>query len=133
VCGAVFFLENDAIGGNAAEDQAMRTTRLLAISALAAGLAIAPAYGGSAGSEKDTGDRPLSEELDEVFRGLMEKMKPALDELLETLDVLENIDSIEHYERPEIMPNGDIIIRRREDAPPLLLEDGEDAEPGVRT
>jgi hypothetical protein len=113
----------------------MRTARVLAISILAAGLAVAPAYGGSA----DTDDRPLSERLDDVFRGLMEQMKPALDELLETLEVLENIDNIEHYQRPEILPNGDIIIRRREDAPPLPRplprDDGEEPapEPGVRT
>ena len=109
----------------------MRTARVLVISILAAGLAIAPAYGGSAGTEAGTEDRPLSEQLDEVFRSLMEQMKPALDELLETLEVLEGIDSIEHYQRPEILPNGDIIIRRREDAPPLPQDDGE--EPGVRT
>ena len=113
----------------------MRTARILAISILAAGLAIAPAYGGSAGTEAGPEDRPLSEQLDEVFRNLMERMKPALDELLETLEVLEGIDSIEHYQRPEILPNGDIIIRRREDAPPLPHDDGEDPgeEPGVRT
>ncbi len=113
----------------------MRTARVLAVSILAAGLAIAPAYGGSAGTEAGTEDRPLSEQLDQVFRNLMEQMKPALDELLETFEVLEGIDSIEHYERPEILPNGDIIIRRREDAPPLPRtlphDDGE--EPGVRT
>ena len=113
----------------------MRMTNLLAISTLVAGLTIAPAYGGSTGTEDDTRDIPLSEELDKAFRGLMEKMKPALDELLDTLEVLENIDSIENYERPEILPNGDIIIRRREDAPPLPLEDSDNpgSEPGVRT
>jgi hypothetical protein len=113
----------------------MRTARLLAISTLVSVLALAPAYGGSG----DTDDRPLSEQLDEAFRELMEQMKPALDDLLETLEVLEGIDSIEHYQRPEILPNGDIIIRRREDAPPLphpLPHDdgGEPGEkPGVRT
>ncbi len=70
----------------------MRTSRVFAISILTAGLAIAPAYGGSAGTGTNTGagteDRPLSERLDEVFRDLMEQMKPALDELLETLEVL---------------------------------------------
>ena len=113
----------------------MRMTHLLAISTLVAGLGIAPAYGGPKDSGDDTGDRPLYEELDRAFRGLMEKMKPALDELLDTLEVLEDIDSIEHYERPEILPNGDIIIRRREDAPPLLHDGREDSEsePGVRT
>ncbi len=110
----------------------MRTARVLAVSILAAGLAIAPAHGGSE-------DRPLSEQLDEAFRGLIEQMKPALDEFLETLEVLEGIDSIEHYQRPEILPNGDIIIRRREDAPPLPRDDGEEpgeepaGESGVRT
>ncbi len=113
----------------------MRTAPVLAVSILAAGLAIAPAYGGPADTEAGTEDRPLSEKLDEVFRDLMEQMKPALDELLETLEVLEGIDSIEHYERPEILPNGDIIIRRREDAPPVpQQDDGEPGtEPGVRT
>lgn len=113
----------------------MRTTRFLAIFTLAASLAVAPAYGGSDDLGEGTEERPLSEELNEAFRGLMEKMKPALDELQDTLEVLENIDSIEHYERPEIMPNGDIIIRRREDAPPMPQNDGENPEtkPGVRT
>ncbi len=117
----------------------MRAARILAISILAGGLAIAPAYGGSADSGAGTDDRPLSERLDEVFRGLMEQMKPALDEFLETLEVLEGIDSIEHYQRPEILPNGDIIIRRREDAPPLPRDDGGEpgeepaGESGVRT
>ena len=113
----------------------MRTARVLAISVVAAGLAIAPAFGGPADTGADTKDRPLSEQLDEAFRSLMEQMKPALDELLETFEVLEEIDSIKHYENPEILPNGDIIIRRREDAPPLLRDDGkeQDKTPGVRT
>ena len=113
----------------------MRSARVLAVSILAAGLAIAPAYGGSSGSGANAGDRPLSEQLDEAFRGLMEQMKPALDEFLETLKVLEGIDSIEYYERPEILPNGDVIIRRREDAPPLQRDDSKepDEKPGVRT
>ncbi len=121
----------------------MRTARVLAISILAAGLTIAPAYGGPAGAGAGPEDRPLSERLDEVFRDLMEQMKPVLDELLETLEVLEGIDSIEHYQRPEMLPNGDIIMRRREDAPPLppplppaLPRDGAEepaAEPGLRT
>ena len=83
----------------------------------------------------DAEERPLSKELDQIFRDMIEQMKPALDELLDTLEVLEGIDSIEHYERPEILPNGDIIIRRRDDAPPLPENDGEEPEtgPGVRT
>jgi len=106
----------------------MRTARFLAITILAGGLAVMPAYGGSA----EPGDRPLSERLDEIFRDLMEQMKPALDELLETLKVLEGIDDFEYYQRPEILPNGDIIIRRREDAPPYQhpLPDDDGGQPG---
>lgn len=107
----------------------MRLARLLAVIGLAAGLAISSAEANSQGTE----ERPLSEELDQVFRDMVEQMKPALDELLETLKVLENIDSIEHYERPEILPNGDIIIRRREGAPQLPTDDGGETVPGVRT
>jgi hypothetical protein len=113
----------------------MRTARILAISAVAAGLAIAPAFGGSGDTGGGAEDRPLSEQLDDVFRSLMEQMKPALDELLDALEVLEGIDSIKNYENPEILPNGDIIIRRREDAPPIPppLPHDESKEPGVRT
>jgi len=109
----------------------MRMARAVAITTLAFGLAITPIQAMS----QDTEERQLSEELDQLFRDLVEQLKPALDELLETVEVLENIDSIEYYERPEILPNGDIIIRRRDDAPPLPADDSEESEtgPGVRT
>ena len=105
----------------------MRMTRIVAISTVAALLAITPAL---AGSE----DRRLSDELEEAFRNLMDEMRPALDELMDTLEIIESIDSLENYERPEILPNGDIIIRRREEAPPYLdgEDDGDDG-PGIRT
>lgn len=70
------------------------------------------------------------------FRGLMDDMAPALDELrdlaeemgpqmqlfLEEMgprfgELLSQIDDLTHYEAPEILPNGDIIIRRKPDAP----------------
>jgi hypothetical protein len=109
----------------------MRMARLLAISTLVAGLGIVPCHAGS----QEPGERPLSEELDRIFRGMIESVRPALDQILETLEVLEDIDGIEHYERPEILPNGDIIIRRRDDAPPLPDSDAEepDSGPGIRT
>jgi hypothetical protein len=112
----------------------MRVTKVFAISILAVVLAMASARAGS----EDPGDRSLYETLDDALQGLMERMSPAFEELLETFKVLEEIDSIEHYERPEILPNGDIIMRRREDAPPLLREDDDDADtspevhPGVK-
>jgi len=113
----------------------MRAARILAIPVVAAGLAIAPAFAGSGDTGPGPEDSPLSEQLDEVFRNLMDQMKPALDELLETLEVLEGIDNIQHYQSPEILPNGDIIIRRREDAPaiPNPLPHDQSKQPGVRT
>lgn len=45
--------------------------------------------------------------------GALAAMKPAIDQLL-TL-----VDDITHYEAPELLENGDIIIRRKPDAPAL--------------
>ncbi len=55
----------------------------------------------------------FSKEAEEAFRNLLESLKPGLEELLG------RIDELTYYEAPEILPNGDIIIRRKKDAPPL--------------
>jgi hypothetical protein len=78
-----------------------------------------------------------------MFRGILEEMRPALDDLgamagdmRERLDpalemmaremgpallaLIGTIDSIRYYEAPVILDNGDIIIRRRPDAPPWV-------------
>jgi len=64
-----------------------------------------------------------------LLRGLMNEMEPALDEMGEAMtqlgedigpavsQMLALIDDIRNYEAPEVLPNGDIIIRRSEDAP----------------
>ena len=63
-----------------------------------------------------------------ILDGLMEDMRPMLDEVRpfleeEVVPLLERmgdlVDDLSHYELPERLPNGDIIIRRSEDAPPL--------------
>lgn len=59
----------------------------------------------------------LPERLDRALREMMEDMKPALDEALDYMRSFGAIDDPRHYEVPEILPNGDIIIRRRDDAP----------------
>ena len=64
--------------------------------------------------------RELKEDLGEAFRQLFEEMQPHLEEALEMLEGFEGLNAIDdprHYRMPEILPNGDIIIRRREDAP----------------
>lgn len=53
----------------------------------------------------------LADELEPTLEMLSTEMGPALMELFKTLD------SVRHYEAPEVLPNGDIIIRRSPDAP----------------
>lgn len=54
----------------------------------------------------------MAREIEPALRALSDEMGPALAELLS------RIDNIRHYEAPEILDNGDILIRRRPDAPP---------------
>jgi hypothetical protein len=70
------------------------------------------------------------------FEGLMQEMAPALEGLSELMEdvgpalqefmtemgpqlrgMLEQVEDWSVYEAPEVMPNGDIIIRRKPDAP----------------
>jgi hypothetical protein len=69
-----------------------------------------------------------------VLRGLMSEMEPALDEMGKALDdmepmlrdlgpqmgeLMEMIGDFRNYEAPVKLPNGDILIRRKPDAPLL--------------
>lgn len=73
-----------------------------------------------------------------LFRGLMQEIEPAMDDLKELAEeiepglrqfalemgpkmaeLLEKIDDFSNYEQPEFLPNGDIIIRRKPDAEPF--------------
>lgn len=57
----------------------------------------------------------IGPKLDEMQDGLAEALA-ALEPLLRDLGAL--IDDLSRYEAPVILPNGDILIRRRPDAPP---------------
>lgn len=77
-----------------------------------------------------------------LFRGLMDQMGPALGEMQKGLEglseearpaleaLLDLIDDMRNYETPERLPNGDIIIRRKPDAPlpPDLRDEGNEIE-----
>ena len=71
-----------------------------------------------------------------LLRGLLEEMEPAIEDLKgmgeqmsDTMaqwgaqmgpalaDLMTRIDDMRNYDAPEILPNGDIIIRRKPDAP----------------
>lgn len=77
------------------------------------------------------------------FRGMISEIDPALEELKKFMDdagpavhnfmlemgprlgtILDEVEDWSVYEAPEMLPNGDIIIRRKPDAP-KPLEDGE--------
>lgn len=68
----------------------------------------------------------LSDEMREGIRAFAGEMGPAL------LQMTRMIDEIRYYEAPEILDNGDIIIRRKPDAPayepPEPGDDGMDSE-----
>jgi hypothetical protein len=81
--------------------------------------------------EESRGADLIEEGAKLLLRGLMEEMDPALDEMGKALsemepairDLMALIDDIRHYHAPEIMPNGDIIIRKK--TPGEIAADGE--------
>jgi hypothetical protein len=83
-------------------------------------------------AEEGADDLPLPERLDRALRDMMEDVQPTLEGALDYLRSFGTVDDPRHYEMPEILPNGDIIIRRREDAPPFRPEppDAVPGEPG---
>ncbi|MDF0600160.1 hypothetical protein P1J78_05400 [Psychromarinibacter sp. C21-152] len=65
-----------------------------------------------------------------LLRGLLNEMEPAMEEMSDELR--RALGNLSAYEAPEILPNGDIIIRRKEPLEPDMDEDlpevGEDGE-----
>lgn len=57
--------------------------------------------------------RELQENIQPELERLMGEMMPRLQELMEL------VGGLQYYEMPEILPNGDILIRRKPDAPPF--------------
>lgn len=71
-----------------------------------------------------------------VLRGVLDEMEPAIGEMQRGIEeagrdlapavdkLISLLDDIRNYDAPERLPNGDIIIRRRPDAPPPpVIED----------
>lgn len=94
---------------------------LLLLACLAAGAAPLPARadppappeadgGGILPNEEEL--RELGDMAERMLRRFGERMEP----MAERLRAL--VDDLDAYEAPEMLPNGDIIIRRKPDAPP---------------
>ncbi|MEO1492722.1 MAG: hypothetical protein AAFV19_11270 [Pseudomonadota bacterium] len=84
----------------------------------------------TAASAQSTPEIRLPEKLDRILRDTMEALEPAIDDALDTMREFQVIDDPRNYEMPEVLPNGDIIIRRRPDAPgPAPEENAPDAKP----
>ncbi|GAA0294370.1 AAA+ family ATPase [Rhodovulum strictum] len=95
-------------------------------------LAALVAFGPTAAQEAETApEANLREGMDLLgqgmrllFRGLGDELEPALRDLAETMQpalrrLIEIVDDFDAYQMPERLPNGDIIIRRKPDAPPV--------------
>ena len=74
-----------------------------------------------ASAQEDTpqGRDLMAEALKLFMKGLMSEMEPAMEGIE---DLLEDLNA---YHPPEVLPNGDIIIRRR---PPLESGPGEEGD-----
>lgn len=77
-------------------------------------LAIIAPLSAAAQDSDERGIDLMAEALRLFMRGLFSEMEPAIDDLSEMLQ------SIDKYHPPEMLPNGDIIIRRKT---PMELED----------
>lgn len=65
--------------------------------------------------------------LSEGARRLLEQLTEDLTPLLRQLE--SQIEELQSYEAPEILPNGDIIIRRKPDPAPAPDDPGPEAAP----
>ncbi|MEO0427524.1 MAG: hypothetical protein AAF160_08765 [Pseudomonadota bacterium] len=72
----------------------------------------------------------MKRELDRLWDDLSREVEPALDQLDEFVALLRQVDDPLYYEAPVLMPNGDIVIRRRADAPPWQPPEEREREAG---
>ncbi|EEW25130.1 hypothetical protein [Rhodobacter ferrooxidans] len=83
----------------------------------------------------DEGFSLMEEGAKLLFRGLMDEMEPALDDMAKAMaeaepvmrEMLRLMGDIRNYHAPEMQPNGDILIRRKTPAE-LAMPDGPEIE-----
>ncbi len=72
-------------------------------------------------TDVDEGLSLLEQGAQMLLRGMMSEMEPALDDMAKALeeakpmldDLLALMGEVQNYHAPEMLPNGDIIIRRK--------------------
>ncbi|MEM9011304.1 MAG: hypothetical protein AAGE18_08760 [Pseudomonadota bacterium] len=90
------------------------------VRSLLAALLLLAASPGLAQTREDEPPGPL----DELGESLRQQLESLLDELTpEVEELLDELRKLDRYEAPEILPNGDIIIRRKPDPEPDQDED----------
>lgn len=112
----------------------IRGMKQIAAFTLAAGLALSPAMAQNHDQgEVGEGLNLMEEGAKILLRGLMSEMEPALEDLRDLAEEMapafaelqELIGDFSNYHMPEVLPNGDIIIRRKI---PLMVEPPEEGE-----
>lgn len=102
--------------------------RLVLIVALS--LAATPPAAQGTGDADGDSQSMIEDGARQLFEGLMQELGPALEGLTQDLgqfaremgpafqDLLDQVEDWSAYHPPEVLPNGDIIIRRKQEAPP---------------
>lgn len=105
-------------------------TRTIQTRTAAFALALAVAAMPLAAQDQDSPDRPanrdlaegaemLSEGFKKLFRGLLDELEPAGEAAEQGWnDLVDWLGDLSAYEAPEQLPNGDILIRRKEPLAP---------------
>jgi hypothetical protein len=106
--------------------------RHVAATALILTLSASPGFAQDGDNDVRDGLDMLSEGARTLMEGLLDDMRPMLEEAQpffedEVAPFFANlwalIDDVTSYEMPERLPNGDIIIRRSPDAPPVTEDE----------
>jgi hypothetical protein len=77
---------------------------------------------------------PLSEQLEGLMQRFLERVLPPMEQGLQAIepdlrDLMTRLQGMAQYEAPEILPNGDILIRRKPPADHLPDKDAPSGPP----
>ncbi len=89
---------------------------------------VEPAQPNENQTEIDEGITLLEEGAKLFLRGLMNEVEPALRDMQQEMEpvlrsLLEKLDDLDAYHLPEVLPNGDIILRRKVPLEPKPQDD----------